>query len=965
MAGKKGLRLKKIIEKKEMLTAGQFAVRRLIGLLIRVMIETFAVCGALASSAMALEVEFDLPLFVIFCTAICLGMEVLSHFQKKWKFLYLVAGAGFFCVVLLLHSLLLDALYSICNTISAHFCTYYGKAFVSIGGDAQADTLGRTLVLAAFAVILDILVLYIVKENGHRVWYLLVTLLVVLFPYLVGLPVQGVGIIFYTGATVALVCGHVVRHVNGKRVRTRNLTEYFIQGTILLVFLLIGVVIPLVFTQEDYEEKFDAKGIKKNIQETMKGFENGMFDFFGGKDSSASYAGGLNKGKLGWVDQVNYTQEEALSVELPEQMQRLSNKTLYLRGYIGDVYTAGQMENLERVSRQSYDDLERDLDTDLSDITEKFFDSGILDQEVAEAFEMAAPKGTEGENICQLLLKNKEGQLSREESQKDILVKNVWTTGDEYFLPYFTQKAMKRGHDGSLWPGEETEVSEEDGVAYRMPVYYPVYSGLYQALFRSDGKEGEQFGIGVIQEAFVLEEAIEGYTGKTLEEYLEQPEAEADEQVSVASLLLSAGNRLSVSQLKKDPQISLWKLAGTVKNIKDFGVLENKYRQWVYSTYLTLPKGSSEKMFDVMKKQSVSRKFKSKEGAKYRSLEEIGGVPREDITRAVRTVRKYISKDTEYNLSPGSLPEGKDFVKYFLEEKKMGYCIHYAAAGMLALRAMGVPARYVEGFVIADENYETAVENPDGTITVSLKDMNAHAWVEIYLDGFGWFPVEMTPGYYAETEAENQAEDKNLNKDEEQGQEAAEDESEMEDEMEDESEEDNLDGKENLEESAPPTIPPEMREWAEQEYGDQLAEDEINVMLDEEKKNEEISSWVVLLLSILGGILLLMLIIFIQQKYVYGKRKKAFQHKSRNYRIISAYLTMEKLLKQKGGKEGTSFLEKEFREMEGFAIQAYFSGQEMSEEEWKEVFALYKKMRQDCYKKAGLGKKISYRLRGF
>ena len=114
---------------------------------------------------------------------------------------------------------------------------------MSIGGGGQADMLGRTLVLAMSAVLLDILVLYIVKENGHRFLYLLVTLPIVLFPYLVGLPVQGVGIVFYTGATIAIICGHVVRHVNGKRIRTRNLTEYFIQGTILLLFLLIVLVL--------------------------------------------------------------------------------------------------------------------------------------------------------------------------------------------------------------------------------------------------------------------------------------------------------------------------------------------------------------------------------------------------------------------------------------------------------------------------------------------------------------------------------------------------------------------------------------------------------------------------------------------------------------------------------------------------------------------------------------------------
>lgn len=1002
MSKKKGLRLKKIIEKREMLTAKQFAVKRLSGLLIRFIIESFAVGGALASSALALEVEFDVPLFCILCAAICFGMEVLSHLQKKWKFIYPAAAAVFLGGAFLLRSVLYGAFCSIYNTAAAHFCTYYGKAHISIGSGVEADALGRTLVLSVLAVLLDMVVLYVVKENGLRILYLLVTLPVVLFPYLVGLPVQGTGIVFYTGATVSLICGHVTRHVNGKRIRTKNFTEYSIQGMILLVFLLIGLILPLVFTPEDYEEHFDAKGIKKAIQETMKGFENNAFDFFGGKDSSASYAGGLNKGKLGWVDQVNYTEDEALSVVLPGQMQSLSNKTLYLRGYIGDVYTANQMENLERESRQAYDDLERELDTDLSDITQKFLNSGILDAEVSKAFEMAAPKDAAGENLSRLLLKNKEGQLTLEESRKDITVKNVWTNKDEYFLPYFTENSMQRGHDGSISPGEETEIVENDeGTAYCMPSYYPVYSGIYRNLFGSDGEDTQLFGIEAIQEAYILEKGIEKYTGKSLEEYLEEPE---DETVSVTSLLLGAGVKLSVAQLKDESQISLRKLADAVKNVKDFGILENKYREWVYSTYLTLPNGSCETMFEAMKENAVNRNFKAKDGWEYRSLEEIGGMSKEDIFKAVATVRKYISRDTEYSLTPGALPEGKDFVKYFLEEKKQGYCIHYAAAGMLALRAMGVPARYVEGFVVADENYENAAENPDGTITVSLKDLNAHAWVEIYVDGFGWFPVEMTPGYYVETGADQKAEDKNLEKDNEP------EDSEAEDETEDGEDEADLEDFEEVpEESAPPTIPPEMKEWAEQEYGDQLAEEDLNVMLDENQEETADYTWLILLISILCGILVLVLAVLLQQKYVHGKREKAFRNPSPNPRIIHAYLLLGRMLchgmkkikkshknpdarstEQTGSDENSALeetpsekhvsemelleiarsasftgMEKELAEIEGLAIQAYFSGAEMAEEEWEKAFAAYEKVRKKLYEEAAFWRKLYFRWKGF
>lgn len=66
----------------------------------------------------------------------------------------------------------------------------------------------------------------------------------------------------------------------------------------------------------------------------------------------------------------------------------------------------------------------------------------------------------------------------------------------------------------------------------------------------------------------------------------------------------------------------------------------------------------------------------------------------------------------------------------------------YATVAAMALRYYGVPARYAEGFVIpqelADEGGQIAVDNSC-----------AKAWVEVYQDGVGWLPLELTPGFEA------------------------------------------------------------------------------------------------------------------------------------------------------------------------------------------------------------------------
>lgn len=104
-----------------------------------------------------------------------------------------------------------------------------------------------------------------------------------------------------------------------------------------------------------------------------------------------------------------------------------------------------------------------------------------------------------------------------------------------------------------------------------------------------------------------------------------------------------------------------------------------------------------------------------------------------------KAIEKYLSESYPYTLDPGETPKGRDFVDYFLFEQKQGYCAHYASAMTVLARAVGLPARYVEGFRMqnesrADEKY-------------IITNNSAHSWVEIYFEGAGWVPFEPTAAY--------------------------------------------------------------------------------------------------------------------------------------------------------------------------------------------------------------------------
>ncbi len=119
--------------------------------------------------------------------------------------------------------------------------------------------------------------------------------------------------------------------------------------------------------------------------------------------------------------------------------------------------------------------------------------------------------------------------------------------------------------------------------------------------------------------------------------------------------------------------------------------------------------------------------------------------------QVAQSVSYWLRTHNKYALELDKLPTGEDALEYFLSISHKGYCVHFASAGTLILRELGIPARYVTGFVVKRD----AVTYEEGTYKASVLDSDAHAWVEIYMDNYGWIPAEMTPGY-REGESEQQ-----------------------------------------------------------------------------------------------------------------------------------------------------------------------------------------------------------------
>lgn len=95
----------------------------------------------------------------------------------------------------------------------------------------------------------------------------------------------------------------------------------------------------------------------------------------------------------------------------------------------------------------------------------------------------------------------------------------------------------------------------------------------------------------------------------------------------------------------------------------------------------------------------------------------------------------YLQSNHSYSLTVD--PGPGDPLNSFLLEKKSAHCEYFGSAATMLLRLLDVPARYVTGY-FANES-----AGPETTV---VRQRDAHAWCEAWIEGVGWITVEATPG---------------------------------------------------------------------------------------------------------------------------------------------------------------------------------------------------------------------------
>ncbi|MCH5281539.1 MAG: transglutaminase domain-containing protein [Lachnospiraceae bacterium] len=312
------------------------------------------------------------------------------------------------------------------------------------------------------------------------------------------------------------------------------------------------------------------------------------------------------------------------------------------------------------------------------------------------------------------------------------------------FVPYAYETVYLKAFTGQEYTSSKWN---EPGEGY-LPYRYMILEGLGE-----DAPFVESRTLQTLMESYVfppmsgkmiIENVDAGMNHVFLPYYTSSlPSRSSVSKESIIQGLLAEGNSMEVEYIPYSP--SQTDLTRTMLETFQFTRDEEEqdrfdvYQLECYENYLQIPENIREEIMSYHDQIGTS----------------------EDLNEQIFLIRNFFFNNYNYTLSPGATPWNKDFVTYFLSDQKEGYCAHFASAATLLFRSYGIPARYIEGYVISqyaiseraaltDYNYEDFFQGENilgasNVVEVEVNDGDAHAWVEIFVDGCGWVPIEVTP----------------------------------------------------------------------------------------------------------------------------------------------------------------------------------------------------------------------------
>lgn len=455
---------------------------------------------------------------------------------------------------------------------------------------------------------------------------------------------------------------------------------------IIASIMIVSGITTHIMKVTDYKRSESIQQKRRDITEAVSNFSvQNLAESVSNLTSAFGFEFEYDNHKLGTSDHVKYKDVTDLTVTLDQPVPG----AVYLKDYAGSVYDHNEWKDLPE---EAYND----------PVFDDFEECGIYPQDLAGIF----------------------AYYEASPFPNNILVKNSKKKSKHAYVPYGTD------YSGDLIYNKDKSVSPKDikngeasyefiyfdaeNVAYRMSDFHG-YTYFESEVGNPEWREKiadycNKKGMFTSGNSFHIESPIYPLFTTTY----------SDEN----------GNTFTSTSSDVSSQRSQFLEKGDVLMAQ---LLESDYRSFVYEHYLQLP--DTPELEEVRSEYSDILELAEYADTAYGRIALLG------------LLKNRITESTEYTLDPGKTPSNRDFANYFLLENHKGYCTHYATAGVLLARMAGIPARYATGYVIVGNDFSEETQNSDGTYTIDIKDSRSHAWAEVYLDGFGWVPLEFTAGY--------------------------------------------------------------------------------------------------------------------------------------------------------------------------------------------------------------------------
>ena len=665
-----------------------------------------------------------------------------------------------------------QGLAAIINVISEKVMMYYNISLPLF--EETGKTEQHMKAFLAFVIVMIVgMTAYAVVNKTARFFVCIIQFPIALGCLLVGfLPNQ----FYFLGFVAAIAVFLTMPKYQVPYVKEKKTLQSMTVGTTALVlatFVLFLGILTILVPKKKYEI-YETAEYRDQLQEQIQNSFLGKIKGYG----SGSAVGGLSHGQLGRTGSLKYTGRKCLEVDISGDVQL----PLYLKSYVGKKYENDHWEEFDGEQQEIEQEIVYQMENgeELGAVWMELF-SDMSDWFSEEAF----AQYVETDISEQMLMSSLSSWYDPDEERETVKYKSVRVRGYADGYSYKSLQAILGQKPTTIFVRNIAFPFSENFVPYGRILKkdkeqndaksYTGYPNLN--LYVKGGMEGYGYSSGNFIEGMLeryyqsknfVDQCIASIPENdrekiwesdiTLEELIQKVQQSGettalDTEDGISEQKLSIQNRNGYYRMSASDDIEYILYFKSELKLKDVKQYMEKIQEYVsdkdrYEEYVGNYMNLGEYMLNL---QNICRNFM--ENSIYSSPFGYGNADMElnDIGKCVQFVTEYLSEHMEYSLEPGKLPEGENFINYYLFKQKKGYCSHFATIATNMFRILGVPARYVEGFIIKNED----VPKEGVAKNIQLKDTNAHAWVEIYVEGYGWVPVEVTPGYDNGIEADD------------------------------------------------------------------------------------------------------------------------------------------------------------------------------------------------------------------